>query len=265
MDELSEAKEDKEKKLPPWLKKDGEKDDDKSEADDKEKVEESTKYAVYKLDGKHYVYPDNKTNDGTKGAKKVAGTSGSNRDKVVAKAKELDSKKKVEESVVIQADGEEAASLLNILKLSGQKPLDAVDATPPMGQEAIPPSAPGEQDDMEFSVDEADRDPAYANTPDEETCGMDAAIPAGDDLNRPKTMYKHSYRQGDNPMAMEDVAKMEGKLKKMFESMSKVDSKKKSKLDDDNDEWYDKNGRPSRNGAYDAGGHYYAERDADKE
>jgi len=29
------------------------------------------------------------------------------------------------------------------------------------------------------------------------------AIPDGNDLNKPKTMHKHSYRQGDNPMAME--------------------------------------------------------------
>ena len=33
--------------------------------------------------------------------------------------------------------------------------------------------------------------------------GLDAAIPNGNDLNKPKQMTKHSYRQGDNPMAME--------------------------------------------------------------
>jgi hypothetical protein len=33
--------------------------------------------------------------------------------------------------------------------------------------------------------------------------GLDAAIPDGNDLNKPKQMSKHSYRQGDNPMAME--------------------------------------------------------------
>lgn len=31
---------------------------------------------------------------------------------------------------------------------------------------------------------------------------MKAATPDGDDLNKPKAMNKHSYRQGDNPMAM---------------------------------------------------------------
>jgi hypothetical protein len=189
---------------------------------------------------------------------------------------EKDDKEKVEEALAVQADGDEAMALLNILQLSGQKPIEPAEPEVAVAMAAptdiadgdvveIPPSAPGEQDSQEFSVDEADRDPSYANTPDEETCGMDAAIPSGNDLNRPKTMTKHGYHQGDNPLAMEDVAKLEGKLSKMFESMSKegTDSKKKSKVnDDDTDEWYDKNGRPSRNGAYDAGGHYYAERDA---
>lgn len=158
-----------------------------------------------------------------------------------AKGKKHYKGEKVEEGIVIQADGDEAASLLNLLKLSGQEPLDQNDATTPIGSEPmdmpadepmeIPQSADGEQDSQEFEVDEADRDPTYDNTPDEETCGMDAAIPSGNDLNRPKTMTKHGYQQGDNPLAMEDIKKMEGKLSKMFESLSKksTDSKKKVK------------------------------------
>lgn len=42
----------------------------------------------------------------------------------------------------------------------------------------------------------------WANSPDTDEADIDAAIPDGNDLNKPKTMVKHSYRQGDNPMAM---------------------------------------------------------------
>lgn len=64
----------------------------------------------------------------------------------------------------------------------------------------------------------------FANTPagssGPKTLGMDAATPSGNDLHRSKGMHKHSYQQGDNPLAMEELNKLEGKLKKMFESMS---------------------------------------------
>lgn len=47
----------------------------------------------------------------------------------------------------------------------------------------------------------------WANTPDgtnpdSEVKDISAAVPNGNDLNREKTMYKHSYKQGDNPMSM---------------------------------------------------------------
>jgi hypothetical protein len=49
-------------------------------------------------------------------------------------------------------------------------------------------------------------DEAFGNAPTgapgPETYGIKAAIPDGNDLNKPKQMTKHSYRQGDNPMAM---------------------------------------------------------------
>jgi len=43
---------------------------------------------------------------------------------------------------------------------------------------------------------------APTGAPGPETYGIKAAIPDGNDLNKPKQMTKHSYRQGDNPMAM---------------------------------------------------------------
>ena len=83
-------------------------------------------------------------------------------------------------------------------------------------------SANGEEDAMnlirklagmpEVEVDEA-RDVEYTNTPREETAGVDAAIPAGADLNRAKKQYKKEY-PGDNPMAVKEEA-----LWKAYESL----------------------------------------------
>lgn len=103
-----------------------------------------------------------------------------------------DKEHKVEESIVVQADGDEAAALVGILKLAGMQPK----ADEPM--------------------EEADRDPAYANTPDEKVREVGAAVPAGDDLHKQKGAYK-AAAGGDNAMAVESL---EGKLAKMFESMA---------------------------------------------
>lgn len=220
MDQLSQVAEAK-KGLPPWLKKDDDKKSEKADKDDddddKEKVEEAKKglppWLKKDKDGK--VKKSDDKDD-----------------------KKKDDKEKVEEAISVQADGEEAMSLLNLLKLSGQAPLDQGDASGPIGHPmdmpaeepmdapmdapmSVPPSADGEQDSQEFTVDETDRDPSYANTPDEEIASLDAATPSGNDLNKSKHMTKHGYQQGDNPLSMEDVAKMEGKLAKMFESLSK--------------------------------------------
>ena len=46
-----------------------------------------------------------------------------------------------------------------------------------------------------------------------------------------------------------------------FESAEKNFEKMLSESDNQDEEWYDKNGNVSPNGAYDAGGHYHAERD----
>lgn len=102
-----------------------------------------------------------------------------------------DKEEKVEESIVVQADGDEAAALVGILKLAGMQPK------------------------QEEKVEEADRDPAYANTPDEKVREVGAAVPAGDDLHKQKGAYR-AAAGADNPMA---VQAMEGKLAKMFSDM----------------------------------------------
>ena len=43
----------------------------------------------------------------------------------------------------------------------------------------------------------------YSNEPDEEYQTVNSIMRQGDDLNREKQQYKHSYRNSDNPMAME--------------------------------------------------------------
>lgn len=229
------------KGLPPWLKdkKDGEeivKDKAKDRAKDVEA--EMKKGSKDDLDEDYDPKKKKEADDASKTAKEIASrkedVKGKYSNKNVSKKweKTSDNLKKssvtgLDESIAIQADGDEAMALL--LKLSGQQPMEPQDATMPIGMTVSVPSPADVPDDsmdmqddsQEFTVDEADRDPTYSNTPDEETCGMDAAIPSGDDLNRPKTMTKHGYQQGDNPLAMEDIKSMEGKLAKMFESMSK--------------------------------------------
>ena len=113
-------------------------------------------------------------------------------DKEEPMSKALKDKEKVDEAMVVQADGSEAMALLGILKLAGMPA----------------PQAATEERDVEL-----------ANTPDERVEPQQAAVPGGNDLNKPKVAYKHSYKNSDNPMAMEELAKIEGKLKGMFESM----------------------------------------------
>ena len=58
---------------------------------------------------------------------------------------------------------------------------------------------------MEVEVDE-ERDPEYVNSPREQTAGIDAAIPSGNDLHATKRAYKIA-QPGDNPMAVAESKK----------------------------------------------------------
>jgi hypothetical protein len=61
----------------------------------------------------------------------------------------------------------------------------------------------GEEDGIVFGNDMEEE---YANEPNEMYAPVDAVVnPPSNDLNRPKQMYKHSYHQGDNAMAMESL------------------------------------------------------------
>ena len=107
-----------------------------------------------------------------------------------------DDKEKVEEGISIQADGNEAMVLLDILKLAGR----------PAPQESS----------CGCGMTEEDSDPTYTNTPDEKISDMSAATPSGNDMHAPTDSWR-AAAGADNPM----VAAMEGKLKKMFEEISK--------------------------------------------
>ena len=58
---------------------------------------------------------------------------------------------------------------------------------------------------MEVEVDE-ERDPEYVNSPREQTAGIGAAIPSGNDLHATKRAYKIT-QPGDNPMAVTESKK----------------------------------------------------------
>ena len=112
-------------------------------------------------------------------------------DKSEPMKKALKDKEKVDEAMVVQADGSEAMALLGILKLAG-----------------MPAPQPAAEE----------RDVELANTPSEHEFPHDAAVPAGTDLHKQKGAYR-AAAGADNAMAVEELNKLEGKLKGMFESM----------------------------------------------
>ena len=112
-------------------------------------------------------------------------------DKEEPMSKAIKDKEKVDEAMVVQADGSEAMALLGILKLAG-----------------MPAPQPAAEE----------REVELANTPSEHEFPHDAAVPAGTDLHKQKGAYR-AAAGADNAMAVEELNKLEGKLKGMFESM----------------------------------------------
>ncbi len=116
-------------------------------------------------------------------------------------------------NVNITANGEEDA--LNLFrKLAGMQPTVAVqnpksdvrdvemipvDAESAIAQGIIEPV----EVEIVDAVDE-ERDPEYVNSPREQTAGIDAAIPSGNDLHATKRAYKIA-QPGDNPMAVAET------------------------------------------------------------
>lgn len=84
----------------------------------------------------------------------------------------------------VSAEGDAADQLAQLLKLSGMM-------TPA-----------GNMSSGEVELEE------YANEPNPEVQGIETQLQQGNDLNRPKKMTPHGYRNGDNPLAM-DVREQE--------------------------------------------------------
>ena len=123
-------------------------------------------------------------------------------DEDLEEGKELD----LEEAIMVSAEGAEAAELLAILKNAGM---------PEPEMPAMPAMPEPEMEDTE-----------YANSPDEETFGMDAVIASGDDLNKSKEAYA-DVDGGDNPMET-----FEGKFKAMLDEMLAEDEESTEEVEE---------------------------------
>lgn len=78
----------------------------------------------------------------------------------------------------------------------------------PDGDEGPEPMHPDLDKDGDSEKEKKDKDEAFGNSlgdSEPETMGIDAAIPDGDDLNKPKASYSDKPFRGDNPMAAEST------------------------------------------------------------
>lgn len=117
-------------------------------------------------------------------------------------------------SITVTAQGDSAVALSQILKLSGLMG----DAPAEEQQVAIVAAHPEHEREVE-----EERDPEYANTPNEETAGVDAAVPSGNDLHKSKGANPNWH--GDNAMRTtqfeenDPIANLGRKLMKEYESI----------------------------------------------
>ena len=99
-------------------------------------------------------------------------------------------------SVSINADGDAAEQLMQMLKMAG---LGGGEKHAKLAI-AIPADAMAGEEGVEEATEQ------YANTPEEEYAGVDAITSQGDDMNRQKKQFADKPRQGDNPMATQPMA-----------------------------------------------------------
>jgi len=104
-------------------------------------------------------------------------------------------------TVTVTADGEAAEELASMLRMAG---MGGAQSQPQQKHIDVVIGRPGGQE-----VDEE-----YANEPNVQNGSTRAIMQQGNDLNKPKSMYKHNYRGGDNPMSMK-----EDKLFKLYDAM----------------------------------------------
>jgi hypothetical protein len=106
-------------------------------------------------------------------------------------------------TLTVSAEGEAAENLAQILKLSGL--------------------ASGNYTTGEVAEE-------YANEPKPVVQGMEVQLQQGNDLNRPKKMTPHGYRNGDNPLAM-DVSEQAALASIEHSLMEELDAIKASPVD----------------------------------
>jgi hypothetical protein len=100
-------------------------------------------------------------------------------------------------TVTVTADGEAAEELASMLKMAGM-----------IGKKPEP---------QVISIGGLDE---YANEPDERTAPVSAVTASGNDMHKSKAMYKHSYKQSDNPMAIpEGNNYLEARLARMLDKI----------------------------------------------
>jgi hypothetical protein len=104
-------------------------------------------------------------------------------------------------TVTVTADGEAAEELASMLRMAG------------MGGGQQP-----EHHELKIAIptDASEVEEEYANQPDERTAPVSAVTAGGNDLNKKKTMYKHNYRGGDNPMSIKEHG-VEARLARMLD------------------------------------------------
>ena len=126
-------------------------------------------------------------------------------------------------SVSVTADGDAAEQLMQMLKLAGigGDKTEMSDGH----EEAAVVSVPLAQADGGFDVRVKEE---LANAPNPQTQGVDQQLRQGTDLNKEKTMHKHSYRQGDNPMAMREAAELKKLENEIMEELSTIKVVKKA-------------------------------------
>lgn len=151
-------------------------------------------------------------------------------------------------SVSVSADGEAADQLMQMLKLAGVQGSAGMGDVDGDGDHDMADHAAeltGGQPDVKvvsvplahaeggfkFGKDK-DVDEAYANEPDEKVQGIDAQLRQGTDLHKEKQMVKHSYKQGDNPMAMRESDELAALEAQLFEELASIKKVKDEKKDD---------------------------------
>lgn len=122
-------------------------------------------------------------------------------------------------SVSVTADGDAADQLMQMLKLAGLSGSGEEQGH----EETAVVSVPLAQADGGYGMKEE-----YSNEPNPQTQGVDVQLRQGTDLNKEKTMHKHSYRQGDNPMAMREAAELKKLEQEIMEEMSTIKVVKKA-------------------------------------